>query len=95
MLIFYIPFAYLGMIVIGVPYCLILRRFNKLSLSSLVLGGLLSSLLFGVLFEVVTNETYKAKFDVGYLWFFGPYSLVIALTWGLIVGVPLRSSSSN
>lgn len=46
-------FSYLGAIVLGLPYVLLLRAKGKLSLVTLLLGGVLAGVIFSVVFGLV------------------------------------------
>ena len=51
----YAFFSYLGMLISGLPYALILRRIDKLTFVALIIGGLVAGPLYIELLDVIIN----------------------------------------
>jgi len=72
--------SYFGFFVFGLPFVLVLRSKDKLTLTALFLGGVIAGLLFHVLWSILSD------FEFAFRW---EYFLVVIMMTALSVGVAI------
>ena len=72
--------SYIGFFVFGLPFVLVLRSKDKLTLKALFLGGVIAGLLFHVVWSILTGYEFAFRWE---------YFLVVVMMTVLSVGVAI------
>ncbi len=72
--------SYIGFFVFGLPFVLVLRSKDKLTLKALFLGGVIAGLLFHVVWSILSEEEFAFRWE---------YFLVVVMMTVLSVGVAI------
>ena len=72
--------SYIGFFVFGLPFVLVLRSKDKLTLKALFLGGVIAGLLFHVVWSILSGEEFAFRWE---------YFQVVVMMTVLSVGVAI------
>ena len=77
--------SYFGFFVFGLPFVLVLRSKDKLTLIALFLGGVIAGLLFHVFWSILSGEEFAFRWEYfQVLIMMTAFSVGVAIVFGLI-----------